>query len=175
VGVTAQSPALRHGGSSPSYERYAAEKILEYFRRYFMNTHLLVRKKANELYVGNSIPPHTWTERILEFQGNGVSCSATVDEETFNRVTVGKRYWVNIDELLESSSDYCQGLGPHTTSDLRLMPYGGGRNVLCRSCWSGELYWRQIMNLEGGNDELYELPAWETAEVYAGNGSSIKD
>ena len=132
---------------------------------------LLIRKTEDEKEIYNSIPMHqTSTKRTLVFGcSSGITdplCTVEVDAEVFERVTVGLRYWIDIVEVLNGPPDLCVGLGPHTGRERRIMLHGGAGNILCRSCWAGELYHRTIGNLELGDDEKWDLPAWETATIF---------
>lgn len=61
----------------------------------------------------------------------------------------------------------CDGSGPHAAGVVKKMPQGGGANsILCRRCWSAELNYRRSRNISLEDFAKYDLPAWETAEVY---------
>ena len=62
----------------------------------------------------------------------------------------------------------CDGSGPHAEGAVKVMRCGGSSNlILCRNCWQRELNYRHMRNRDLGRDFKFDLPAWETAEVYA--------
>ena len=64
----------------------------------------------------------------------------------------------------------CCGAGPHTPGDVRVMPTGGGGNlILCRACWNRELIYRRERNRELADWARFDLPIWEQATIYTGN------
>ena len=70
-------------------------------------------------------------------------------------------------ERAQGGNNDCNGSGPHTPGEVRVMPYGGGGNdILCRACWQRALAYRRDRNRELGDFAQFKLPAWETAKVY---------
>ena len=61
----------------------------------------------------------------------------------------------------------CDGSGPHTDGDVRVMPTGGDGNlILCLRCWMRENAWRAERNRELGKDAWFDLVEWQNAKVY---------
>lgn len=64
----------------------------------------------------------------------------------------------------------CDGSGPHSGPEVRVLPLGKnphhGNLILCRNCHARELEWRKERNPELAEDCRYDLPAWESLEVY---------
>lgn len=61
----------------------------------------------------------------------------------------------------------CDGSGPHSSGEVRVMPTGGGGNlILCRRCWENELSYRRDRNKILGAFAQFALPAWNDSEVY---------
>lgn len=52
---------------------------------------------------------------------------------------------------------------------VRVLPIGGGGNaILCRACFNHEMNYRIERNLELDIDAAFDLPSWESLEVYDG-------
>lgn len=61
----------------------------------------------------------------------------------------------------------CDGSGPHTNGEVRLLPTGGDGNlILCRSCWHRELEFRKQRNRMLGDFAQFTLPVWEDGKIY---------
>jgi len=61
----------------------------------------------------------------------------------------------------------CDGSGPHTDGDVRVMPTGGDGNlILCRQCWENELAYRRDRNRSLGAFAQFDIIAWNDAKVY---------
>ena len=64
----------------------------------------------------------------------------------------------------------CDGEGPHTRGESRLLPTGGGGNaILCRSCFEREITFRKEVNASIRNlstRSRFELPAWSSLKIY---------
>jgi hypothetical protein len=61
----------------------------------------------------------------------------------------------------------CNGSGPHTPGEVRVLPTGGGGNdILCRSCWARELQYRRERNVSLRAYAKFDLLPWESAKVY---------
>ncbi len=61
----------------------------------------------------------------------------------------------------------CNGSGPHSTSEVRLLPLpGDGNLILCRACAAHENNWRRGRNRELAVDARYPTPAWSDLAVY---------
>ena len=53
--------------------------------------------------------------------------------------------------------------------ELRRLPTGGeGAAILCQACYQQEMGWRRDRNKELDADVRYDLPTWESLEVYNG-------
>lgn len=66
-------------------------------------------------------------------------------------------------------NNYCNGTGPHTPGEVRVMPTGGGGNdILCRSCWQRALEDRRERNraIRHPVAHAFDLLPWESAKVY---------
>jgi hypothetical protein len=62
----------------------------------------------------------------------------------------------------------CDGSGPHTSGEVRLLPTGGGGNaILCRSCFEHEILYRRYRNESNGAE--FDLPTWASLKVYEGS------
>lgn len=70
----------------------------------------------------------------------------------------------------------CDGSGPHTfgNGDVRVLPTTPGSNaILCQACFLRELEWRRKRNVDLAAANRYDLPVWNTLEIYAkGHGVS---
>lgn len=54
-----------------------------------------------------------------------------------------------------------------SAGETRVLPIGGGGNlILCRACYAYELAWRAERNRELGSAAQFDLPSWESLEVY---------
>lgn len=61
----------------------------------------------------------------------------------------------------------CDGAGPHVVAEVRVLPYDGDGNlILCRACFAREIAWRIGRNLELAPAARYDLPSWDSLEVY---------
>ena len=61
----------------------------------------------------------------------------------------------------------CEGIGPHTLGEVRVLPADDGEVViLCRQCVSCVNAWKALKNERLTPDCKYDLPAWEDLEVY---------
>ena len=61
----------------------------------------------------------------------------------------------------------CDGSGPHTTGEVRVMPTGGDGNlILCRQCWENELHYRRDRNRSLAVFAQFDIIAWNDAKVY---------
>lgn len=64
-----------------------------------------------------------------------------------------------------------QGFGNCTGehSQVRSLPLGGGANVIvCHSHYNNEINFRKIRNNYLDNSAKFDLPSWESLEVYTG-------
>ena len=83
---------------------------------------------------------------VRELAGGVFLCSACREEEEMHNVN-------------------CDGSGPHAAGTMRLMPTGGGGNlILCRACWQRELEYRRERNCVVASP--FTLPTWEEGEIY---------
>jgi hypothetical protein len=56
------------------------------------------------------------------------------------------------------------------TGEVRVLPTGGDSNaILCRSCFTHEVRYREERNRVLSNDCKFKLPAWDDLEVYSGS------
>lgn len=61
----------------------------------------------------------------------------------------------------------CDGSGPHTPGQVRVLPTGGTSNsILCRSCFNREIAFRQDRNRSLGEFAKFALPTWDSLKVY---------
>ncbi len=61
----------------------------------------------------------------------------------------------------------CDGSGPHTSGQVRVLPTGGqGNAILCWSCFQQEMAWRIERNQELAGDCKFDLPGWDSLEIY---------
>ncbi len=63
----------------------------------------------------------------------------------------------------------CSGSGPHASGECRVMPTGGGGNMIfCRYCWERELQYRGERNHSVLHPVAFpfDLPRWENAAVH---------
>lgn len=61
----------------------------------------------------------------------------------------------------------CCGSGPHVIGAVRVMPIGGGGNlILCSACWKRELRWREERNRELDEFAKFDLLPWKDAKLY---------
>jgi hypothetical protein len=58
--------------------------------------------------------------------------------------------------------NHCDGSGPHTGGEVRVLPYGGGGNlILCYSCYRKEIRYRMSFVARE-----FDLPGWKDLEIY---------
>ena len=58
----------------------------------------------------------------------------------------------------------CQRLFNDPPSEVRVLPMGGGANlILCRVCFDAEILWRKCEICSGRE---FDLPSWDELEVY---------
>lgn len=63
----------------------------------------------------------------------------------------------------------CDGSGPHSGDDVRLLPMGGGSNaILCRACWDYEIEYRREISKGSSLQQFCQFPKWEDGKVYEG-------
>ena len=68
----------------------------------------------------------------------------------------------------QNYNDNCDGSGPHAVNEVRVLPIGGSGNlILCISCFRHEIHWRRLRNKELGTAFRFELPEWQTLEIYS--------
>ena len=68
----------------------------------------------------------------------------------------------------EFLNTHCDGSGPHSGSDVRLYPLGGGANlILCMACAARENRYRFERGRETGCLENWPQVNFHSAEVYA--------
>ena len=64
----------------------------------------------------------------------------------------------------------CDGSGPCQHGEVRKLPLGSdphhGNIILCRFCYEREIKYRKDRNLILGVDYKFDLPTWESLEVY---------
>ena len=64
------------------------------------------------------------------------------------------------------SNPNCDGSGPHAGS-VRVLPLARDANaILCFACFQAEIAWRRSRNLALSSDAQYDLPRWESLDVY---------
>jgi hypothetical protein len=62
----------------------------------------------------------------------------------------------------------CDGSGPHTQGEVRILPTGPHSNaILCSQCYIRELAWRRERNKDLAPDVRFDLPTWDSLKVYA--------
>lgn len=67
---------------------------------------------------------------------------------------------------------YCDGgVLSHATGEVRVLPLGrtvGGSNlILCRLCFDREIDWRRKRNWDLAVSARFDLPTWNSLEIYA--------
>ncbi len=66
----------------------------------------------------------------------------------------------------------CDGSGPHAEGEVRVLPLTKdphhGNLILCPQCFRREMMWRFLRNTELGEEAQYEIPDWQSLEVYRG-------
>lgn len=64
----------------------------------------------------------------------------------------------------------CDGSGPCCAGEVRVLPLGKnphhGNLILCRNCHWREIEFRKDRNTELAPDCRFDLPTWETLNVY---------
>lgn len=61
----------------------------------------------------------------------------------------------------------CDGSGPHTPGEVRVLPYGGDGNlILCYNCYLREMRFRKERNRDLSKDCQFKLPQWDDLKVY---------
>lgn len=72
----------------------------------------------------------------------------------------------------EVSNPNCDGSGPCYGDEVRVLPLGKsphhGNLILCRACFVRESNYRRERNRELSKDCAFELPTWESLEIYGG-------
>jgi len=69
--------------------------------------------------------------------------------------------------MAEGRQDNCEGVGPHTAGEVRLLPVGSDDNaVLCRSCYTREMIFRRQRNEDLPADSQFALPYWNELKIY---------
>jgi hypothetical protein len=69
--------------------------------------------------------------------------------------------------MLNSNCD--GGCCLRSEGEVRVLPTGGSSNlILCRACYEHELAWRRERNRELGAAFKFELPTWDSLEIYPG-------
>lgn len=58
--------------------------------------------------------------------------------------------------------------GHDTTHEVRLLPYGGGGNIIvCLTHYNVEMKYRRERNRELGDANQFDLPTWHALKVYS--------
>lgn len=71
--------------------------------------------------------------------------------------------------MLKYQNPNCDGAGPCKEGEVRVLPAGGDANlILCRACYTRELWWRRDRNQALAESARFARPAWETLRVYSG-------
>lgn len=105
------------------------------------------------------IMPDTGVVALSKQRSLGFSSSLTW--KTCNCMTWRKRKGVVV------NNPNCDGSGPHTTQQVRVLPTGGDSNgILCRGCFNREISFRKERNRELSKDCQFKLPTWESLRVY---------
>lgn len=68
------------------------------------------------------------------------------------------------------SNPNCDGsyCGCNSTGEVRVLPLGGSANgILCHRCYEHEIAYRRQRNKALAVDCAFDLPVWESLEVYA--------
>lgn len=61
----------------------------------------------------------------------------------------------------------CDGSGPHTAGQVRVLPTGGDSNaILCRACYRREIAYRIERNRTLSAAAKYALPTWGSLKIY---------
>ncbi len=61
----------------------------------------------------------------------------------------------------------CDGSGPHTAGETRLLSMAGDGNlILCRLCFERERNWRGRRNLDLPENAKHARPQWDDCKVY---------
>ena len=64
----------------------------------------------------------------------------------------------------------CDGSGPHSLGDVRVMPTGGdGNMILCLRCWLKENSYRIERNRDLADFAKFDIIEWQNAKVYGGD------
>jgi hypothetical protein len=85
-------------------------------------------------------------EAVQAAAGQGLSVSPQGKVESVAKAALG-----------EAENNNCDGAGPHTVGEVRMLPYGGDGNlILCKACYARELAYRGESS-----------PSWDSAPVYS--------
>ena len=72
---------------------------------------------------------------------------------------------------MSATNPNCDGSGPCSFGEVRVLPLGSephhGNLILCRSCFNREIAFRQDRNKELSKDCAFNLPTWDSLEVYS--------
>lgn len=75
-----------------------------------------------------------------------------------------------IDYPDHATNNNCDGSGPHTMGEVRLLPLGSsphhGSLILCRACFEHEIAYRKERNRDLSKDCAFKLPEWASLQVY---------
>ena len=81
---------------------------------------------------------------------------------------VGRHTW-NC-KASQAEQNNCDGSGPHSLGDVRVMPMGGGGNlILCLRCWMKENTYRIERNRDLADFAKFEIIDWQNAKKYGGD------
>lgn len=72
-----------------------------------------------------------------------------------------------------AENNNCDGSGPHYAGQVRVLPLSTnpvhGNAILCEKCFRNEMLWRYSRNRELATDAQFDLPEWESLEIYGGS------
>ena len=126
-------------------------------------SHFVSYEKAVAYYSGYNNTQRAVDRKLLEGEIHIGRPAAKPGEKIVLDKAEG-RYWI---EEAQPEQNNCDGSGPHTPGEVRVMPTGGDGNlILCRQCWENELAYRRNRNRSLGVFAQFDIIAWNDAKVY---------
>jgi hypothetical protein len=97
-----------------------------------------------------------------------VTCaSCAEDSDKYRRIIAAAK---STGTWKPAEQNNCDGSGPHSLGEVRVMPTGGDGNlILCRQCWSKENSYRIERNRSLANFAKFAIINWKDAKIYGGN------
>ena len=96
-----------------------------------------------------------------------VTCASCADDGDKYRSIMTAAKTTETWKPISKEQNNCDGSGPHSLGEVRLMPTGGDGNlILCLRCWMRENSYRIERNRELGDFAKFSIVEWQNAIVY---------